>query len=34
VEELVVVTWAHDAEARRRSYSLIAEAFGLAPEKS
>jgi luciferase family oxidoreductase group 1 len=29
-DELVVVTWAHDAEARRRSYALIAEAFGLA----
>ena len=29
VDEIAVVTWAHDAEARRRSYALIAEAFGL-----
>ena len=29
-EELVVLTITHDHEARRRSYELIAEAFGLA----
>jgi len=29
VQELVVVTWAHDPAARRRSYSLLAEEFGL-----
>ncbi|HET9729042.1 MAG TPA: LLM class flavin-dependent oxidoreductase, partial [Acidimicrobiia bacterium] len=30
LEELVVVTWTHDAAARRRSYELIAQAFDLA----
>ena len=30
VDELVVITWAHDPEARRRSYALLAEAFALA----
>ena len=30
LEELVVVTWTFDARARRRSYTLLAEAFGLA----
>ncbi|MEO8674567.1 MAG: LLM class flavin-dependent oxidoreductase [Casimicrobiaceae bacterium] len=29
VDEIVVVTWAHDAAARRRSYELIARAAGL-----
>ncbi|HWP20174.1 MAG TPA: LLM class flavin-dependent oxidoreductase [Burkholderiaceae bacterium] len=29
VEELVVLTWAHDPAARRRSYALLAQAFGL-----
>jgi alkanesulfonate monooxygenase SsuD/methylene tetrahydromethanopterin reductase-like flavin-dependent oxidoreductase (luciferase family) len=29
-EEVMVVTIVHDHEARRRSYELIAEAFGLA----
>jgi hypothetical protein len=29
-EEVMVVTITHDHEARRRSYELIAEAFGLA----
>lgn len=29
VDELVVVTITHDPEARRRSYELLAEAFGL-----
>ena len=28
-EEVVVVTITHDHEARRRSYELLAEAFGL-----
>ena len=31
VDEIMIVTICHDAEARRRSYELIAEAFGLAP---
>jgi luciferase family oxidoreductase group 1 len=30
-DEVIVVTITHDHEARRRSYELIAEAFGLAP---
>lgn len=30
VEEIAVLTTVHDPEARRRSYSLLAEAFGLA----
>jgi luciferase family oxidoreductase group 1 len=29
VDELVVITWAHDPEARRRSYTLLAQAFEL-----
>jgi luciferase family oxidoreductase group 1 len=29
LEELVVVTWTYDAAPRRRSYELLAEAFGL-----
>ncbi len=29
LDELVVVTWTHDPEARRRSYELLAGAFGL-----
>lgn len=29
LEELVIVTWTYDAEPRRRSYELLAEAFGL-----
>jgi hypothetical protein len=28
---LVVVSICHDAQARRRSYELLAEAFALAP---
>ena len=28
-EEVIVVTITHDHEARRRSYELLAEAFGL-----
>ena len=30
LEELVVVTWTHDAAARRRSYELVAGACGIA----
>ena len=30
LDELVVVTWTHDPAPRRRSYELLAEAFGLA----
>jgi alkanesulfonate monooxygenase SsuD/methylene tetrahydromethanopterin reductase-like flavin-dependent oxidoreductase (luciferase family) len=30
LDELVINTWAHDPGARRRSYALLAEAFGLA----
>jgi alkanesulfonate monooxygenase SsuD/methylene tetrahydromethanopterin reductase-like flavin-dependent oxidoreductase (luciferase family) len=30
-EEAIVVTIAHDPEARRRSYELLAEEFGQAP---
>jgi luciferase family oxidoreductase group 1 len=30
VEEMAIVTWTHDEAARRRSYALLAEAFGLA----
>jgi len=31
-EEMIVVTITYDHEARRRSYELIAEAFGLSPD--
>lgn len=31
VQDLVVLTWAYDAEARRRSYTLLAEEFALKP---
>jgi len=30
LDELVIVTWTHDAAARHRSYELLAQAFGLA----
>jgi hypothetical protein len=30
LDELVVVTWTHDAAARHRSYALLAAACGLA----
>jgi alkanesulfonate monooxygenase SsuD/methylene tetrahydromethanopterin reductase-like flavin-dependent oxidoreductase (luciferase family) len=30
-DELMIVTITHEHAARRRSYELIAEAFGLAP---
>lgn len=33
VREVAVVTWAHDEAARRRSYALLARAFGLAPRR-
>ena len=29
VAEVAIVAWAHDETARRRSYALLAEAFGL-----
>jgi len=29
LDELVVVTWTHQAEARQRSYELLADAYGL-----
>ena len=31
VDELVVITWAYDAAARRKSYALLAREFSLAP---
>lgn len=31
VGELMVTTMTHEHEARRRSYALLAEAFGLSP---
>ena len=31
LEEIVINTWAHDPAVRRRSYALIAQAFGQAP---
>ena len=31
VDEIAIITWTHDEEVRRRSYTLIAEAFGLGP---
>lgn len=31
VDEMVVVTWTHDEEVRRRSYTLLAQAYGFAP---
>jgi alkanesulfonate monooxygenase SsuD/methylene tetrahydromethanopterin reductase-like flavin-dependent oxidoreductase (luciferase family) len=33
-EEVIVVTITHDHQARRRSYELIAEAFGLEPREA
>ena len=30
-EEVIVVTITHDHQARRRSYELLADAFGLEP---
>jgi alkanesulfonate monooxygenase SsuD/methylene tetrahydromethanopterin reductase-like flavin-dependent oxidoreductase (luciferase family) len=33
-EEVLVVTITHDHAARRRSYELIAEEFGLGQERS
>lgn len=34
VEELVILTWTHDFEARRRSYELLARAFALTPREA
>ncbi|TAJ30682.1 MAG: LLM class flavin-dependent oxidoreductase [Reyranella sp.] len=31
VDEMAVVTWVYDEEVRRRSYTLLAEAYGFAP---
>ena len=31
LDELVVNTWAHDPAARRTSYALLAQEFGLTP---
>lgn len=31
LDELVILTWAWDPQAQRRSYELLAQAFGLAP---
>ena len=31
VDEMAVVTWTHDEEVRRQSYTLLAEAYGFAP---
>ena len=33
VSEVAVVTWAHDEAARRHSYTLLARAFGLTPDR-
>ena len=32
VDEMAVVTWTYDEEVRRRSYTLLAEAYGFAPK--
>jgi luciferase family oxidoreductase group 1 len=32
VDEMAVVTWAHDEDVRRRSYTLLAEAGGFKPQ--
>jgi luciferase family oxidoreductase group 1 len=32
VDEMAVVTWVYDEEVRRRSYTLLAEAYGFAPK--
>ena len=34
VDEVAVVTWTHDEAARRRSYALIAEAWGIVPDRN
>ncbi|MEM9356844.1 MAG: LLM class flavin-dependent oxidoreductase [Pseudomonadota bacterium] len=31
LDEVVVLTWAHDVDVRHRSYELLAEAFNIAP---
>jgi alkanesulfonate monooxygenase SsuD/methylene tetrahydromethanopterin reductase-like flavin-dependent oxidoreductase (luciferase family) len=30
MDELVIITWAHDPQVRRRSYELLAQEFALA----
>ena len=32
VEEVVLITWTHDAQAQRRSFELLAREFSLAPQ--
>jgi luciferase family oxidoreductase group 1 len=32
VDEVVIITWTHDPQAQRRSYELLAQAFGLTPQ--
>ena len=32
VDELVLITWTHDAQAQRRSFELLAREFSLAPQ--
>ncbi len=34
VDEMAVVTWTYDEEVRRRSYTLLAEAYGFAPKSA
>jgi len=29
VDELVIITWTHEAQAQRRSYELLSQAFSL-----
>jgi len=31
LDEIVVITWTHDAAAQARSYQLLAQAFGQTP---
>jgi alkanesulfonate monooxygenase SsuD/methylene tetrahydromethanopterin reductase-like flavin-dependent oxidoreductase (luciferase family) len=34
LEEMVVNTWTFDPQARRHSYALLAQVFGLAPRRN
>ena len=34
VQEIAVVTWTHDEAIRRKSYALLADAFGMTGDKS
>lgn len=34
IDELAIVTWAHDEQARHTSYTLLAREFGLAPREA